>query len=85
MPRVGEDLRDCVLRRRRLLALVGAREVLDVIARMVSADVLQRVGDALDQVFLCDGGHVESRQGTVRQGAKYTHSAFSSARAMSRV
>jgi hypothetical protein len=27
---------------------------------MVGADVLQRVGDALDEIFLLDGGHVIS-------------------------
>jgi hypothetical protein len=44
-PRVGEDLRDRVLRRRPLLELVGAREVRDVVGRVVVADVLQRGGD----------------------------------------
>src|SRR6266704_834682 len=60
--RVGEDLRDRVLRRGRALALVGAREVPDVVARMVVADVLERVGDALNEVFLPDRGHVGARR-----------------------
>ena len=37
-----------------LLALVGGGEVLDVVDRVVVRDVLQRVGDGLDQVFLAD-------------------------------
>jgi hypothetical protein len=55
--RVGQDLRDGVLGRRALLALVGARQVGDVVGRVVVADVLQRGGDALDQVFGVEGGH----------------------------
>ena len=43
--RVGQDLRDRVLGRRALLALVGARQVGDVVGRVVVADVLQRGGD----------------------------------------
>jgi hypothetical protein len=52
--RIDQDLRDGVLGRRRLLALVGGGEVLDVIDRVVVADVLQGIGDGLDQVFLLD-------------------------------
>jgi hypothetical protein len=48
-PRVGEDLRDRVLRRRRFLGGVGVAERLDVVERVVVGDVLQRVGDALDR------------------------------------
>jgi len=55
--RIREDLRDCILRSRRLLALVGVAERADVVERMVVADVLEGVGDALDQVFLADRGH----------------------------
>src|SRR5690606_19109632 len=55
---VGEDLRDRVPGGRALLALVGAREVGDVVGRVVVADVLQRGGDGFDQVVLADGrGH----------------------------
>ena len=56
-PRVGEDLRDRVLRRRPLLELVGAREVRDVVGRVVVADVLQRGGDRIDEVGVADDGH----------------------------
>jgi hypothetical protein len=54
---VGQDLRDRVLGGRALLELVGAAERLDVVERVVVADVLQRIRDALDQVFLLDDGH----------------------------
>ena len=52
--RIGEDLRDRVLRRRRLLGVVGRAERLDVVERVVVGDELQRVGDALDEVLLAD-------------------------------
>jgi hypothetical protein len=45
---VGQDLRDRVLGGGALLALVGAGQVGDVVGGVVVADVLQRVGDALD-------------------------------------
>jgi hypothetical protein len=51
---VGEDLRDRVLGRRALLALVGAGQVGDVVGGVVVADVLQRGGDGFDQVGLLD-------------------------------
>jgi len=54
---VREDLRDRVLRGRALFQLVRAAEGLDVVERVVVADVLQRIRDALDQVFLFDDGH----------------------------
>src|SRR5699024_6352516 len=54
--RIDQDLRHRVLRRRRLLALVRGGEVPDVIHRVVIADVLQRVGDGLDEVLLPDHG-----------------------------
>src|SRR3546814_18527864 len=47
--RVDQDLRDRVLRSRAFLALVGGRQVPDVVDRMVVADVLQGVGDGLDR------------------------------------
>src|SRR3546814_19748070 len=53
-PRVDQDLRDRVLRSRAFLALVSRRAVRDVVHRVVVADVLQRVGDALDEIFLLD-------------------------------
>src|SRR5205823_14372155 len=56
-PGVGEDLRDGVLRRGRLLALVGAAERADVVGRVVVRGELQRVGDALDEVGAPDQGH----------------------------
>ena len=60
-PRVGEDLRDRVLRRRRLLGVVGLAKRLDVVRRVVVGDELQRVGDALDEVLLADRGHLSLR------------------------
>jgi len=42
---------------RALFQLVRAAEGLDVVERVVVADVLQRIRDALDQVFLFDDGH----------------------------
>jgi hypothetical protein len=51
---VGEDLGDGILGGRALLALVGGAERLDVVERVVVADVLECVGDALDEVFLLD-------------------------------
>src|SRR5690606_18692537 len=55
--RVDQDLRHRVLRRGRFLALVRGGEVPDVVDGVVVRDVLQGVGDALDEVFLLDGGH----------------------------
>ena len=55
--RVDQDLRDGVARGGRLLFLVGARQVLDEVDRMIVGDVLQRVSDALDEVFLLDDCH----------------------------
>src|SRR5690606_329264 len=43
--------------RRGFLALVRGGEVADVVDRVVVADVLERVGDRLDQVVLLDDGH----------------------------
>jgi len=54
---VDEDLRDGVLGGVRLLVLVGACEVGDVIDRVIEADVLQRVGYGTDYVVLLDDGH----------------------------
>ena len=57
-PRIGQDLRDGVLGGGAFFAVIGFTERLDVIERVVVADVLEGVGDGLDQVFLFDGGHV---------------------------
>jgi hypothetical protein len=54
---VGEDLRDRVLRRRPLLRLVGLAQRADVIHRVIIADILERIGNALDQVGGFDDGH----------------------------
>jgi len=55
--RIAEDLRDRVFGRRRLFEFVGAPQRLDVIHRVVVRDVLQGVGDAVDEVLLLDDGH----------------------------
>jgi hypothetical protein len=54
---VGEDLRDGILRSDTLLALVGGAKRLDVVERVIVADVLESIGNALDEVFLLDSGH----------------------------
>ena len=54
--RVDQNLGDGVLGGRALLALVGCGQRLDVVDRVVVADVLEGVGDALDEIFLTDGG-----------------------------
>jgi hypothetical protein len=53
--RVDQDLRQCVLGGGRLLALVGGGHCLHEIGGVVVGNELQRVGDALDEVFLLDG------------------------------
>ena len=55
--RVGEDLRDRVFGGRALLLLVGVAQRMDVVQRMKVRDVLERVGDGLDEVRLGDGRH----------------------------
>ncbi len=52
--RVRQDLRDRILRRGRLLALVGAPEMRDVVGGMVVGDELQGVRDALHEVGFTD-------------------------------
>ena len=54
---VGEDLRDRVLGRGRLLALISAGERLQIIARVIVGDELQGVSDTLDEVGFFDRGH----------------------------
>jgi hypothetical protein len=61
-PRIGEYLRNCVLGRRRLFGAIRGTERFEVILRMVVGDELQRVGDALDEVLLADGGHRRARE-----------------------
>jgi hypothetical protein len=55
--RVDEDLRYRVLRGVALLEVVGAGQVRDVVDRMVEADVLERVGYALNEIVLLNDGH----------------------------
>jgi hypothetical protein len=55
--RVRQDLRDRILRGRALLELIGTAQRLDVVHRVVVRDVLQRVGDAVDQILLLDDAH----------------------------
>ena len=54
---VRQDLRDGVFGRRRLLALVGARQVLEIVRRVVIGNELQRIGDALHEIGFTDDGH----------------------------
>ena len=55
--RIDQDLGDGVLGCGRFLALVGLRQILDVVHRMEIADVLQRIGYGLHEIGLTDGGH----------------------------
>src|SRR5690606_39978159 len=52
--RVDQGLRHRVPGRRRFLALIRRRQAADVVDRVVVADVLEGVGDRLDQVVLLD-------------------------------
>jgi hypothetical protein len=66
--RIGQDLRDRVLRRRGLLALVGTTEGADVVRRVVVGNELQGVGDALHQVLAADDGrHDRGLTGELRR------------------
>ena len=56
---VDEDLGHGVFGRRGLFELIGSGEVGDEVLRMVVGDVLEGVGDGLDEVGLFDGGHVD--------------------------
>jgi hypothetical protein len=56
----GQDLRHGVLRGRALLQLIDTAERCNVVERVVVADVLERILDAPDQVFLLDDGHVRT-------------------------
>ena len=55
--RVGEDLRDRVLGGGALLLLVCVTQCTDVVEWVEVRDVLEGVGDGLDQVRLLDRGH----------------------------
>ena len=55
--RIGEDLGDRVLGRRGRLGLVCSRQRVDVVHRVIVGDVLQRVGNAADEIFLLDRSH----------------------------
>ncbi len=68
-PRIDQNLGDSVLGRWAFLALVGLRQRLDVIDRVVVTDVLEGVGDALNEIFLTDGGHGISHSRGIRRGA----------------
>src|SRR4249919_3645045 len=54
---VDEDLGNGVFGGVGLLALVGFGEAGDVVHRVVVADVLERAGNAGDEIFLADYGH----------------------------
>ncbi len=58
--RVGQDLRDRILGGGAFFALVRTRKMADVVGRMVVADVLQRGGNALDQIGLANACHARS-------------------------
>src|SRR5690606_9251419 len=60
--RVDQNLRHGITRCRRLLALIGLMHRLDEVYGMVVGDILQRIGNALDQIILLDNGH--SRAGS---------------------
>ena len=60
-PAVGQDLRDGVLGGRALLFLIRIAQRADIIHRVKIADILQRVGDAFDDVVFRDrDGHDEA-------------------------
>ena len=60
-PGVGQDLGNSVLGSGAFLAVIGFAKGLDVVERMIVADVLEGIGNGLDQVFLFDGGHAQLR------------------------
>src|SRR5690606_30068474 len=78
-PGVGEDLRDGIARGGALFRLVGARQVLDVVGRVVVADELQAGGHRFDEVVGLDDGHggISSEgvmRGTALQAARVNSS-----------
>jgi hypothetical protein len=60
--RVGEYLRDGIASGWRFFKLVGSAQRLDVVHRMVVGDVLQGIGDAVDDVLLFDDRHGLTRR-----------------------
>ena len=56
-PRVGQDLRDRIARRRALLHVIRPAHRKDEVRRVVVGDVLQRVGDASNQVLFTNDAH----------------------------
>ena len=59
--RVGENLCDGIARRRTLLHRVGAAHRLNEIRGVVVGNVLQGVGNARNDIFFANHGHVEPR------------------------
>ena len=57
---VDQDLRHCILRGVRLLALIGFGQAGNVIHRVVIADVLQCPRHTRNKIFLPDHGHCEA-------------------------
>jgi hypothetical protein len=56
---VSQDLGDGILGGGAFFTVIGFTEGLDVVERMVVADVLESISDGLNQVFLFDGGHAQ--------------------------
>src|SRR5690606_25769829 len=57
--RIGQDLGDGIFGRRTFLALIGARQMFDVISRVIKTDELYGVCDRLNQIaFFDNGSHV---------------------------
>ena len=61
--RIDQDLRNRIARRRVFLALVGFVHGSNEVQRVIVGNVLQRVGDAFDQIVLLDNGHLGINQG----------------------
>ena len=53
-PAVGQDLRDGILCGRRPFCLICVTQRADIIHRVEVADILQRVGDTIDQICIAD-------------------------------
>jgi hypothetical protein len=54
---VREDLRNRILCSRALLAIMGSPERLDIVKRVVVADELECISNALDEIFLTNWAH----------------------------
>ena len=59
---VGQDLRNCILRRRALLCLIGFAQGPDIVHRMIVRDILKGVRYALDQILFRYDCHVAHRR-----------------------